>query len=55
MNKRILVPLGSTSVSQEVIQAADLWAKRLDGKIHFLHTMTPEIQKLVNEGDSVEP
>ena len=53
MNKRIIVPLSKTPVRQEIIQAAELWAQRLDAKIHFLHAMTTEIQKLVNEGDLV--
>ncbi len=41
MEKRILVPLDNTEISEKVIELADQWGQHLDGRLSFLHVINP--------------
>ena len=41
MEKRLLVPLDNTEVSEKMIREADAWAAHLGGRVSFLHVINP--------------
>ncbi len=49
MEKRILVPLDNTEISEDVIKLADEWAQNLDASLSFLHVINPSFSWLEEE------
>lgn len=55
MKPGILVPVDSTSISEEVLRFADGWAQEKGWKLHVLHCRTPEVQSLIDRGELADP